>query len=113
MNWRNPAVETWGGLRANRHPHSGYSPPATRTRTAASRSGLASCRGVRVEPDIGQQLVEPPRGMGRQAAEEVLEVGEGVDVVVLAGACQGVEYGRRGRSRGRWRTRWRPGRGWS
>jgi len=33
--------------------------------------------------------------MGRQATEDILEVGEGVDVVVLAGADQGVEDCRR------------------
>jgi hypothetical protein len=33
--------------------------------------------------------------MGREAAEDVLEISERVDVVVLAGACQGVQDRRR------------------
>ena len=62
---------------------------------ADSRGLLAPRRGVRCEPDVGQQLVELPRGMGREATEDVAEVGEGVDVVVPAGAGQGVQDGRR------------------
>ena len=50
---------------------------------------------MRREPDIGQQFTELIGGMGRQATEDILEVGEGVDVVVLAGADQGVEDCRR------------------
>ena len=60
-----------------------------------SRDGLAPRRGVRLEPDIGQQFVESFLGMGRQTPENILKVGEGIDVVVLAGAGQGVQDGRR------------------
>jgi hypothetical protein len=38
---------------------------------------------VRREPDVRQQLVELPCGLGRQATEDIVEVGERVDVVVL------------------------------
>jgi hypothetical protein len=39
---------------------------------------------VRREPDIGQQFTELIGGMGRQATEDVLEIREGIDIVVLA-----------------------------
>jgi hypothetical protein len=41
---------------------------------------------MQLEPDIGQQLIELIRGMARQATQDVLEVREGIDIVVLAGA---------------------------
>jgi hypothetical protein len=44
----------------------------------------ASARTVGV-PDIGQQFLELICGLGWQATEEVLEVGEGIDVVMLTG----------------------------
>jgi hypothetical protein len=50
---------------------------------------------VRREPDIGQQFTELIGGMGRQATEDVLEVREGIDFVVIAGAGQRVEDRRR------------------
>jgi hypothetical protein len=37
------------------------------------------------EPDVGQQLIELIRGMGRQAMEDILDVREGIDIVVPAG----------------------------
>jgi hypothetical protein len=40
------------------------------------------------EPDVGQQLIELIRGIGRQASEDVLEIGKRVDVVVLASSGQ-------------------------
>jgi hypothetical protein len=40
---------------------------------------------VRRELDIGQQFTELIGGMVRQATEDVLEVREGIDIVVLAG----------------------------
>jgi hypothetical protein len=40
---------------------------------------------VRRELDIRQQFTEPIRGMGRQATEDILEVREGIDVVMFAG----------------------------
>jgi hypothetical protein len=46
------------------------------------------------EPDLRQQYVEPPAGMSRKATEDVLEVGERVDVDMLTGAGQGI-LGRR------------------
>ena len=61
------------------------------SRSADSRNPLASCRGVRGEPNIGQQFLELTCGMGRQASEDILEVGEGIDIVVLAGPGQRVE----------------------
>jgi hypothetical protein len=36
-------------------------------------------------PDIGQQFLELICGLGLQATEEVLKVGEGIDVVMLTG----------------------------
>jgi hypothetical protein len=50
---------------------------------------------VRREPAIGQQFIELVCGMGRQATEDVPKVREGIDVVVLAAAGQGVEEDRR------------------
>jgi hypothetical protein len=38
------------------------------------------------EPDIGQQLLQMVYRLGRESAEDVPEVGEGVDVVMSAGA---------------------------
>ena len=40
---------------------------------------------MRREPDIRQQFTEPIRGMGRQATEDILEVREGIDVVMFVG----------------------------
>jgi hypothetical protein len=37
------------------------------------------------EPDIGQQIIELICGTGRQAMEDILEVSEGIDVVILTG----------------------------
>jgi len=48
---------------------------------------------VRREPDVGQQFVEPPGGLGREATEDVVEEGERVDVEVLTSAGKGVEDG--------------------
>ena len=48
-----------------------------------------------LEPDIGQELSQPVPRLGRESAEDVLEVGEGIDVVVLTGAGEGVQDGRR------------------
>jgi hypothetical protein len=50
---------------------------------------------MRREPDIGQQFIELIRGMGRQATEDILKVRKWVDMVVLAGAGEGVEDRRR------------------
>jgi hypothetical protein len=36
-------------------------------------------------PDIGQQFIEMICGMGRQAMEDIVGVGEGIDVARLAG----------------------------
>ena len=38
---------------------------------------------------VGQHFVEPPCGLGREAPQDIVEEGEWVDVVVLAGAGQG------------------------
>src|SRR4051812_29084992 len=65
-------------------------PPA-----AISRGCLAPRGRVRREPDVRQQLVELSEGHGWQAKEDVLEISEGIDVVVLAGAGEGVQDGRR------------------
>jgi hypothetical protein len=40
------------------------------------------------EPDIGPEFIELICGMGRQAMEDILEVGEGIDVEVLAVAVE-------------------------
>ena len=40
---------------------------------------------MRGESDIGRQFVEPICGLRWQATEEVLEVGEGIDVLMLRG----------------------------
>jgi hypothetical protein len=50
---------------------------------------------MRREPSIGQQFIELVRGMRRQAVEDVLEVREGIDIVVLAGPGEGIEDRRR------------------
>src|SRR4051794_41147503 len=62
---------------------------------ADSRGLLAPRRGVRCEPDVGQQLVELPRGMGRETTEDVGEIGERIDVVVLTCPGEGIQHGRR------------------
>src|SRR5512135_2832450 len=63
---------------------------------AADSGGLlAPRRGVRSEPDVGEQLVELLCGMGREATEDVGEVGEGIDVVVLTRPGEGIQHGRR------------------
>ena len=36
-----------------------------------------------LEPDIGQQLSQPVHRLGRESAEDIPKVSEGVDVVVL------------------------------
>jgi hypothetical protein len=46
---------------------------------------------VRGEPEVGQQLIELIRGMGRQAWQDIPEVRERIDIMALAGAGQGVE----------------------
>jgi hypothetical protein len=61
------------------------------SRAADSRGLLPSCRGVGREPDVGQQFIDLICGMGRQATEDILEVRKGIDVVILAGAGEGVE----------------------
>jgi hypothetical protein len=48
-----------------------------------------------LEPDIGEQIPQPVHRLGRESAEDVLKVGEGIDVVVLARAGHGVQDGRR------------------
>ena len=65
------------------------------SRGSRSRGSLAPRPGVRREPDIRQQFIELICGTGRQATEDVLEVSEGINVVVLEGAGQGVKDGRR------------------
>ena len=62
---------------------------------ADSRGLLAPRRGVRCEPDVGEQFVELPCGMGREATEDVGEVGERIDVVVLTRPGEGIQHGRR------------------
>jgi hypothetical protein len=52
-------------------------------------------RGVRREPDVGQELVESPGGLGRETTEDVVDEGERVEVVMLTGAGQGVQDRRR------------------
>jgi hypothetical protein len=61
---------------------------ASATRAARSGGSFAPCRWVQLEPDIEQQFVELIRGMDREAAQDILEIGEGVDAEVLAGAGQ-------------------------
>jgi hypothetical protein len=39
---------------------------------------------LRGEPDVGKEFIEPIRGMGPQATEDIPEVREGIDVEVLA-----------------------------
>jgi hypothetical protein len=56
---------------------------------------LALRRGVRREPDVGKQFVELLCGMGREATEDVGEVGERVDAVVLARTGERIQNGRR------------------
>ena len=51
--------------------------------------------GVRSEPEVRQQLVEPPCRMGRKATKDVGEEGERVDVEMLAGAGQEIQDRRR------------------
>src|SRR5262249_22489596 len=48
-----------------------------------------------LEPDIGPQLTQSVHRVGGESAEDVSKVGEGVDVVMLTGAGQGVQDGRR------------------
>src|SRR5258708_4951650 len=60
---------------------------------ASSRGGLAPCRGERREADVRQQSVELSWGHGWQSTHDVLEVCEGIDVVVLTGAGEGVQDG--------------------
>ena len=61
--------------------------PSRRFDLESSR-GLAPCRGVRREPDIGQQFIDLICGMGRQATEDIPEVREAIDVEVLAVAVE-------------------------
>ena len=42
-----------------------------------------------LEPDIGQKLVQAVHRVGREPAEDVPEVGEGVEAEVLAGGASG------------------------
>jgi hypothetical protein len=62
-----------------RDPHSRPGRPADARR--GSRRGR--CRGC--GPAVGQQVVEALRRMGRQAREQVTQVGEGIELVALAG----------------------------
>jgi hypothetical protein len=50
---------------------------------------------MRCEPDVGEQFVELLCGMGRQATEDVGEVGERIDVVMMTGASERIQDGRR------------------
>jgi hypothetical protein len=52
---------------------------------ADSRGLLPACRGEGREPDIGQSFLELICGVGWQATEEALEVGEGIDVLLPTG----------------------------
>src|SRR5262245_61509217 len=56
---------------------------------------LATCPGECHEPGIGQQFLEPVLRLGRESREDVPEIGEGIDVMVLTGAGEGVEDRRR------------------
>jgi hypothetical protein len=56
--------------------------------SAGSRGPYAHRRGERHEPDLGQQVTKPVRGTGRNAMEDDLVVREGIEILVLAGACQ-------------------------
>src|SRR3954447_26119699 len=64
-------------------------------RGADSRGLLAPRRGMRAEPDVGEQLVELLCGMGREATEDVGEIGERIDVAVLTRPGEGIQHGRR------------------
>jgi hypothetical protein len=48
-------------------------------------------------PDIGQPFLELICGLGWQATEEVLEVGEGIDVVMLTGPSHRLDTNRQPR----------------
>ncbi len=65
------------------------------SRAADLRGLLAPPRSVRRETDAAQELVGLICGEGRQALEDVLNVGEGVDLVVPEGAGQRVQESRR------------------
>jgi hypothetical protein len=52
---------------------------------------------VRGEPDVGQQFLELVCGSGRQATEEVQEIGEGIDVVLLTGPIHRTDTNRQPR----------------
>ena len=62
---------------------------------AGSRGLLAPRRGMRSEPDVGEQLVELLCGMGLEATENVGEVGERIDVVMFTRPGEGIQHGRR------------------
>jgi hypothetical protein len=49
------------------------------------RRHLESSVAMRSEPGVGQEFAKPAGGLGREATEDVGEVGEPVDVVVPNG----------------------------
>jgi hypothetical protein len=74
--------------------------PGRRPGTARGHPGsggdLAAGPGMGREPRVGQQLRELVQRMGRQSTEDILEVREGIDILVLAGSGQEGDRAQRG-----------------
>ena len=59
------------------------------------RSGSSLRPRMRLQPSVGQELAERLRGMRRQPFQDVLEVGERINLVTLAAGHQAVQRRRR------------------
>jgi hypothetical protein len=47
------------------------------------------------EPGVGQEFAKPIGGMRRQTLQDILEIGERIDLVTLASSHQAIQGGRR------------------